>query len=125
VPVRLLIRGVCGLRPGLAGISEGIEVRSVVGRFLEHSRIICFMNGGEEEVFLSSADWMGRNLDRRVELMFPVEDRLLRRQVRDIFELGWSDTEKAWAMNAKGNYSRLRKREGGERVNSQETLIIN
>ncbi|MCL2545274.1 MAG: polyphosphate kinase 1 [Clostridia bacterium] len=122
-PVRLLVRGICGLRPGLPGRSEGVEVRSIVGRFLEHSRIFCFVNGGEEEVFLSSADWMGRNLDRRVELMFPVEDPALRARVREVLERGWRDTEKAWVMNSKGNYSRVRRRESEPRLNSQASLI--
>lgn len=123
VSVRLLVRGICGLRPGLPGRSEGIEVHSIVGRFLEHSRIFHFVNGGNEEIFLSSADWMGRNLDRRVELMFPVEDPALRCRVRDILERSWNDTEKTWVMNAKGRYDRIKVSGGHSRLNVQEALV--
>jgi len=123
VDVRLLVRGVCGLRPGLPGHSEGIEVHSIVGRFLEHSRIFCFVNGGEEEIFLSSADWMGRNLDKRVELMFPIDDPALRARVRALFDRSWGDTEKTWVMDAKGAYKRVRRRENGPCLNIQEALI--
>ena len=74
VPITLIVRGVCRLRPGIPGVSDTIEVRSVVGRFLEHSRIFWFRHGGDERVYISSADWMQRNLDKRVELMTPVDD---------------------------------------------------
>ena len=75
VKIDLIVRGICVLRPGLKGISENIHVRSIVGRFLEHSRILYFRNGGKDDVFISSADWMPRNLNNRVELMIPVEAR--------------------------------------------------
>ena len=74
VRIRLNVRGICALRPGVPGVSDNIEVVSIVDRFLEHSRIYYFLNGGDEEVYLASADWMTRNLDKRVELMFPIED---------------------------------------------------
>ena len=75
VRIRLNVRGICALRPGVPGVSDNIEVVSIVDRFLEHSRVYYFLNGGDEEVYLASADWMTRNLDKRIELMFPVEDR--------------------------------------------------
>ena len=81
--VDLLVRGICCLRPGVPGVSENIRVTSIVGRFLEHSRIFYFRNGGEEEIYLGSADLMPRNLNRRVEVLFPVEDEELMRRVRD------------------------------------------
>ncbi len=85
VPIELIVRGMCELRPGIPGVSETIEVRSIVGRFLEHSRIFVFANGGAREVYLGSADWMGRNLDHRVETIVPVLDPALQEQIcRDV-----------------------------------------
>src|SRR5579883_1759959 len=83
VQIDLIVRGMCCLRPGVPGLSENIRVVSIVGRFLEHSRIFYFQNGGEEEVYIGSADWMARNLDRRVEVVVPVEDPDLRAKLRD------------------------------------------
>ncbi len=123
VRVRLLVRGICDLRPGMPQHSERVEVHSIVGRFLEHSRVYWFTNGGEDEVYLASADWMTRNLDRRVELMFPVEEEALKARVRDIFEKSWADNEKTWVMNAKADYARVRAEEGAARLNVQEALI--
>jgi polyphosphate kinase len=114
VVIDLLVRGTCSLRPGLPGISENISVRSIVGRYLEHSRIYWFGNGGEPEVYLSSADWMERNMDRRVELLFPIEDETLRRRVEEILFIYASDTQKARFMNADGVYrKRDRRRKKG------------
>src|SRR5205085_4222841 len=81
VKIELIVRGVCALRPGIEGLSENIRVRSVVGRFLEHSRVFYFDNGGAEDVYLASADWMARNFFRRIELCFPVLDPGLKRRV--------------------------------------------
>jgi polyphosphate kinase len=107
VRVILCIRGVCCLRPGLPGLSDNIEVISIVGRFLEHERVFLFGPEGEEEFFLSSADWMPRNLNRRVEVMFPVEDPALREQIRqEVVAPAVADNSRAYQMDAAGNYTR-------------------
>jgi polyphosphate kinase len=124
VKIRLIIRGTCGLRPGIPGISENIEVISIVGRFLEHSRIYCFANGGEEEIYLGSADLMQRNLDRRVEVIFPVLDARLRRRLRDeILGSYLADTVKARRMGRDGSYSKRRKSGSKAGFNAQEALL--
>ncbi|WP_102411656.1 RNA degradosome polyphosphate kinase [Beduinella massiliensis] len=123
VKIRLLVRGICCLRPGIKGASENIEVSSIVGRFLEHSRIFRFENDGNVEVYLSSADWMTRNLDRRVELMFPVKDRAIAAQVEDILFSSLSDNAKAWHMHSDGSYDRAPLAPGEEKRNIQEILI--
>lgn len=106
VRVDLLVRGICSLRPGIPGVSENISVTSIVGRFLEHSRIYYFQNGGRGEVFLGSADLMGRNLDRRVELLFPVENkRLLKRLRDDILETYLADNRNARRMQPDGTFA--------------------
>ncbi|MCG3201845.1 MAG: Polyphosphate kinase [Gammaproteobacteria bacterium] len=108
VRIDLIVRGVCVLRPGIKGISENVHVRSIVGRLLEHSRVFYFFNGGEPLVFLSSADWMERNLYKRVEICFPVEDkRLLARVVEESLHNYLSDNTQAWVLNADGSYRRL------------------
>lgn len=107
VPIKLLVRGICCLRPGVPGISETIEVRSIVGRFLEHSRILRFENGGEPEIFLSSADWMPRNLFRRVETCFPLLNDDVKTHVEEILEWFWKDNVKARVMDSQGSYHRL------------------
>ncbi len=113
VVIRLNIRGVCLLVPGLAGLSENIRVISIVGRWLEHSRIIRFGNGGAEEIFLSSADWMSRNLEKRVELMFPVLDPALRSEVGGILDAYFRDEARARLLRADGSWSGAPRREGG------------
>ena len=123
VKIRLLVRGICCLRPGIKGASENIEVSSIVGRFLEHSRIFRFENDGNVEVYLSSADWMTRNLDRRVELMFPVKDHAIAAQVEDILFSSLSDNAKAWHMHSDGSYDRAPLAPGEEKRNIQEILI--
>lgn len=104
VKVRLLIRGICCLRPGIAGVSENIEVRSLVGRFLEHSRIIRFENGGEPEIYLGSADWMPRNLFRRVETGFPIRNPRVQEHLQEIIDWFWRDNVKARVMDSEGLY---------------------
>ncbi|MBI3937690.1 MAG: polyphosphate kinase 1 [Betaproteobacteria bacterium] len=113
VPIQLVVRGVCTLRPGIKGLSENISVRSIVGRFLEHSRIFCFFSDGEEEVYLSSADWMDRNFFRRVETCFPVLDKELRKRVvREGLEPYMRDNCQAWDMDSDGGYHRKGARRG-------------
>ncbi|HTU69424.1 MAG TPA: polyphosphate kinase 1 [Candidatus Baltobacteraceae bacterium] len=108
VPIELLVRGMCILRPGIPGVSETIRVRSIVGRFLEHSRIYVFENGGDREVYMSSADWMGRNLDRRVELAVPVMDPVLAETLTSgVLSVLLSDNVKGRVLNPDGSYSRL------------------
>ena len=110
VKIDLIIRGICCLRAQVSGMSENINVRSIVGTFLEHSRIFYFYNDGKEEVFMASADWMPRNLDKRVEIMFPVEDEVLKEEVKHILEIQLEDTLKAHVMNGEGVYEKVDKR---------------
>ena len=108
VPIELVIRGICCLRPGLPGMSETIRVRSIVGRYLEHSRVFHFANGGSPEVFLGSADWMPRNFDRRVEVVFPVEDKALKqRMIDEILAVTLLDDAKARVLRRDGTYARV------------------
>ncbi|HUA20056.1 MAG TPA: polyphosphate kinase 1 [Bryobacteraceae bacterium] len=124
VRIQLLVRGICCLRPGFAGVSDNIEVTSIVGRFLEHSRVYYFRNGGEEEVYVGSADLMPRNLDHRVEVLFPLSDGKLIARVRDnILNVYLSDTVKARRMLADGGYARKKQAHGKRPLNSQEFLI--
>ena len=105
VKIDLIIRGACCLKPGIIGISENITVRSIVGRFLEHSRIFHFENGGKNEVYVGSADWMSRNFLRRVEFVFPVEEAALRERIRQILLRQLADNTKAWRLETDGSYS--------------------
>ena len=107
VGIRLNVRGICRLRPGVPGLSENIRVVSIVDRYLEHSRAFVFQNGGEPEAFLSSADWMPRNLDRRVELMFPLLDERVRDRVVRALEAQFADNSKARLLLPDGTYLRL------------------
>ncbi|MDK2799381.1 MAG: polyphosphate kinase [Clostridiales bacterium] len=119
VKIELIVRGVCCLRPGMKNISHNITVRSIVGRFLEHSRIYYFYDNGRELIYLSSADWMPRNLNRRVELLFPIEDSKLKERIIDNFQIMLADTVKARILDCEGKYSRIDKR-GKKILNSQE-----
>ncbi|MCY1441880.1 Polyphosphate kinase [compost metagenome] len=96
----------CCLRPGIAGVSHNIQVRSIIGRFLEHTRVFYFLNGGEEQMFLSSADWMERNLDKRVETCFPVEGKKLILRVKKELEGYLTDNTHAWILQPDGRYVR-------------------
>jgi polyphosphate kinase len=122
VRIRLNVRGICCLRPGVPGLSDGIEVVSIVDRFLEHSRIFHFRNGGEDEVFLSSADLMPRNLDRRIELLFPVESPEGRQKVLGALDAAFHDDVKARVLLSDGRYVRRPRRPGEEPYRSQIEL---
>ncbi len=120
VKIRLIVRGICCLVPGIRGQSDTIEVRSIVGRFLEHSRIFLFHNNSDYRVFLSSADWMTRNLDHRVELFYEIIQESLKGHLRFILDSYWKDTQKSWELIAPGEY---RQRGSGKGLNTQEYLI--
>lgn len=119
VRIELLVRGICCLKAGLKGISENIHVRSIVGNYLEHSRIFDFCNDGHSEVFMGSADWMPRNLDRRVEIVFPVLDEALKEKVLHILDVEFEDNVKAHILQPDGTYEKIDKR-GKVLINSQE-----
>jgi polyphosphate kinase len=119
VKIDLIVRGICCLKAQVKGLSENINVRSIVGNFLEHSRVFYFHNGGKEEVYMGSADWMPRNLDKRVEILFPVEDEELKKQVIHILDVQLRDTLKAHVMNGDGVYEKVDKR-GKEPLEAQK-----
>ncbi|MDY3983838.1 MAG: RNA degradosome polyphosphate kinase [Veillonellaceae bacterium] len=121
VKIDLIVRGICTLRPGMEGVSENIQVRSIVGRFLEHHRLFYFRNAGRHDVFISSADWMPRNLNERVELMIPIEDARHKARIRHILDLYLRDNQKAHVMRADGSYRKLVAKE--DKVNVQEILM--
>ena len=119
VKIELIVRGICCLKVGIPGISENIHVRSIVGNFLEHSRIFFFLNDGEEELYMGSADWMPRNLDRRVEILFPVLDDTLKEKVKHILDVELADNTKAHVLKPDGEYEKIDRR-GKVLVNSQK-----
>ncbi|MBO4636862.1 MAG: RNA degradosome polyphosphate kinase [Clostridiales bacterium] len=123
VKIDLIVRGICCLRPGVEGMSENITVRSITGRFLEHSRIFYFYNEGHEDIYLASADWMPRNLDRRVELLFPIEDPDCRKRVMEVLNIELDDTIRAHFLSEDGTYHKIDLR-GKAKIDSQESLIV-
>ncbi|HET7812995.1 MAG TPA: polyphosphate kinase 1 [Candidatus Baltobacteraceae bacterium] len=124
VPIDLQVRGMCVVRPGVPGVSESIRVRSIVGRFLEHSRIFAFENGGDRQIFIGSADWMGRNLDRRVETVVPVLDPLVAETIySEILSVMAVDNLKARQLQPDGTYRRLSPEDGQTRVNAQQLFL--
>ena len=122
VEIDLIVRGVCSLRPGVAGLSENIRVRSVVGRFLEHSRVYYFYNDGKEEFYCSSADWMDRNMFRRNESCFEIRQKAMKEQIRHDLELFLADNSQAWELDGAGNYTRV-DAGGGERISAQDQFL--
>ena len=124
VKIDLIVRGICCLRPGVQGLSENITVRSITGRFLEHSRIYYFYNEGQEDIYLSSADWMPRNLIRRVELLFPVEDPDCKARVMEVLDVELEDTVRSHFLDSDGSYHKLDLR-GKKKLDSQEELQQN
>ena len=121
VGMDLIVRDICRLRPGVEGLSENVRVHSIVGRFLEHSRIFRFENDGSPEHYIGSADWMSRNLDSRVEAVAPVEDPDLKEELDAVLEAALRDTENRWVMSSDGSYEKVRPDE--EPVDSQEVLM--
>ncbi|MCS6813820.1 MAG: polyphosphate kinase 1 [Cyanobacteria bacterium] len=123
VQIDLIIRGICCLRPGLPGVSDNIRVISIVGRLLEHSRIFYFFNNGAEQVFIGSADWMPRNLDRRVEAVVPVEDPALAKELQEILGIMLVDNRQAWEMQPDGSYIQRRPPADAQPLSSQEMFM--
>lgn len=125
VKIELIVRGACSLRPGVTGLSENIRVRSIVGRFLEHSRIFNFLNEGANDVYLASADWMNRNLFRRIEIAFPVLDESLKKRViQEGLQPYLRDNQNSWELNASGDYQRRKPRTGQQPFSAQQHLMI-
>jgi len=123
VQIELIVRGICCLRPGLPGISENIRVRSIIGRFLEHTRVYWFYNEGKDEVWLASADWMDRNFFRRVEVAFPIENKTLReRVIKEALGFSLADNVQAWELTSDGNYRRLTP--GGQEPASAQSNLL-
>ena len=123
VRVDLIVRGICCLRPGIPGVSENIHVRSIVGRFLEHSRCYWFLNGGADELYCASADWMDRNFFRRIEVMFPILDPALKARIRKDLDLYLADNTQSWQLRADGRYVRIEHCEDVQSVAAQLTLL--
>jgi polyphosphate kinase len=123
VKIDLIVRDTCRLRPGLPGLSENTQVFSIVGRFLEHSRIYYFRNNGDEEYFIGSADLMMRNLESRVEVVTPVEDPKLRQELRLILDVQLSSRKQVWEMQSDGHYTERQEIADTESLNSQDTFI--
>ena len=122
VKIDLIVRGICSLRPGVPGLSDNIQVRSIVGRFLEHSRIYYFRNDGDEEYFCSSADWMDRNFFRRTETCFPIRQKPLKKKIMKDLNLFLADNCQAWELHGDGSYLRLSPG-NGQAVSAQQTLL--
>ena len=125
VPINLLVRGICSLKPGIPNLSETIKVRSIIGRFLEHTRVYWFHNNGHDELYGASADWMDRNLFNRVETCFPIEDKKQIARVISELKHYLDDNCQSWEMDAEGAYHQNQPEEGEERISSQEWLLEN
>lgn len=123
VQIDLIIRGICCLRPGVPELSENIRVISIIGRYLEHSRIFYFHNNGDEEIFIGSADWMPRNLDRRVEAVVPIEDPDIAKDLQEILGILLADNRQAWELQADGNYTQRQPPEGSPGQSAQHTFM--
>lgn len=121
VQIKLIVRGICGVRPGIEGVSENIQVVSIIGRFLEHTRVFYFENDGEPEVYGASADWMDRNLFRRVETAFPIDNKKIRERVIEELKLYLADNTQSWELNADGSYQLIENE--AEACSAQQTLL--
>jgi polyphosphate kinase len=124
VEIDLIIRGICCLRPGVAGVSDNIRVISIIGRFLEHSRVLYLHNGGNEEVYIGSADWMTRNLDKRVEVMVPVADAQLKQKVIKVLRDSMRDNRQSWLLQEDGSYQARQPLDGEEEFSLQANLLL-
>ena len=123
VKIDLIVRGICNLRPGISGVSDNIQVRSIIGRFLEHTRVYYFENGGEPEVYGSSADLMNRNLFQRVEVCFPIRLKNIQERVIKDLDYYLKDNKQAWILNQDGTYSRAKPEENEDAFAAQTTLL--
>jgi polyphosphate kinase len=124
VPVQIVVRGMCALRPGVPGLSENITVHSILGRFLEHSRVFRFVNGGDQRTFIGSADIMHRNLDRRVEALVEIRDPTVKDEIRDLLAMATDPTTSAWTLDTHGKWSRAVTRPDGAHLHDyQQTLL--
>ena len=123
VKIDLIIRGICCLRPKVSGLSDNINVISIIGRFLEHSRIFYFQNSGQEEIYIGSADWMTRNLSRRVEAIVPIEDPVLLKELQEILGIMLSDNRQAWDLQPDGRYVQRKPEEGKSQQSTHKTLM--
>jgi polyphosphate kinase len=123
VQIDLIVRGICCLRPGLQDVSENIRVISIVGRFLEHSRIFYFYNNGLEQIFIGSADWMPRNLDRRVEVITPIQDSDIAKDIQEILGIMLADNRQAWELQSDGSYIHRKPSEDSPEAGSQKALM--
>jgi polyphosphate kinase len=123
VKIDLIVRGMCCLKPGIEGLSENIKVVSIIGRFLEHSRIYYFFNGGNEQVLIGSADWMTRNLDRRVEAIVPVEDPDIAKDLHEILGIMLADNRQSWELQSNGSYVQRQAPAGGETISTHKIMM--
>lgn len=123
VKIKLIVRGICCLLPGIEGLSENIEVKSIIGRFLEHSRIFYFRNAGEDEYYIGSADWMTRNLMKRVELMIPISQQDIKEELKNILDIYLSDNVKSWTLNSKGQYEKIKPQSGENLISAQKYFL--
>lgn len=121
VSIDLIVRGICCLKPGIKGVSDNIKVRSIIGNFLEHARVFCFAAEEEEEIYLGSADWMYRNLEKRVEIVFPVEDENIKSEIRHYLDLQLSDNMKSHILDCDGEYKKVKNR-GKDKISAQDIL---
>ena len=121
VSIDLIVRGICCLKPGIKGVSDNIKVRSIIGNFLEHARVFCFAVEDEEEIYLGSADWMYRNLEKRVEIVFPVEDENIKSEIRHYLDLQLSDNMKSHILDCDGEYKKVKNR-GKDKISAQDIL---
>jgi polyphosphate kinase len=122
VKIRLLVRGICSLIPGIKGLSENIEIHSIIDRYLEHARIFIFGNDGKEEIYISSADWMERNLDYRVEVSVAIYDPFVRKEIREFMELQWRDNVKARLIEGSQPNEYVKREKAEESVRAQMAL---